>query len=655
MSEKFFITTPIYYVNDKPHIGHMYTTVLADVITRYRRMLGNEVYFLTGTDEHGQKIEKTAASLGKTPKILVDEVMLNFKNLWKNMGISYDHFVRTTDINHKIFIENSFQTLLSNNDIYKAFYKGLYSINDEAYVTESQLNDMKEQGIEQQLIELEEESYFFRLSAYENWLNDLYNKNPEFVQPSFRLNEVKQFVTPNGNRGHLQDLSISRTSINWGIPVPNDNKHVIYVWFDALLNYISACKNNFWPPTLQLVGKDILRFHAVYWPAFLMAIFKKNNDDLNGPLPEHVYNRLPKAILAHGWWMMSDSKVSKTKGNAVKSEQLLLFGNDAIRFFFMREMQLGLDRNFSFESFIDTLNSDLANGLGNLASRTTSMIKRYCQGKVPKAILFDSNDKEILYLGKNLIKTYIEKANANDFHGALNIVWAHLRKLDSYIVLSEPWKLSENQNNIHKMHTVLNQLYLSLRTASLLIAPIMPDMAQNLWTCLGLSGNVCSCNFKDFKYEITTDNLAITNIEPLFTRIDKKKAMIQISNEIKNESNAKIANSLPIKDVVNYDIFNSIDLKVGLVIEAEKVPKSNKLIKMLVDIGNEKRIILGGIGTVYTPEELLNRKVVVITNLTPRMLMGIMSHGMLLAASNSSSKPYLLSVPDEVNVGSIVR
>ncbi|MBL0209912.1 MAG: methionine--tRNA ligase [Holophagaceae bacterium] len=328
MSKPFYLTTPIYYVNDIPHIGHTYTTVLADVIARFHRMMGEDVAFLTGTDEHGQKVEKAAAARGITPKALADEVVANYTELWKRMDMTHFRFIRTTDADHRKVVQERFQQLLDSGDIYKSTYKGLYSVSDEAFVTEMQAKELQAQGLAHQLVELEEETYNFKLSKYEKPLLEYFAAHPEFVQPDFRFNEVKRFV-----EGGLQDLSISRTSIQWGIPVPGDGKHVVYVWFDALLNYLTGAPDGAWPPDLQLVGKDILRFHAVYWPAFLMAMGLE----------------LPKTILAHGWWLMGEDKMSKSKGNVVRPDTLLKFGNDALRFYFLRDMQIGHDRGFSFE------------------------------------------------------------------------------------------------------------------------------------------------------------------------------------------------------------------------------------------------------------------------------------------------------------------
>lgn len=657
MSKPFYVTTPIYYVNDKPHIGHTYTTVLADVLARHHRMMGEDVYFLTGTDEHGQKIEKTAAARGITPQQLADEVVPNFENLWKQMGLTNDHFVRTTHAQHKATVQERFRQLLGTGDIYKATYKGLYSVSDEAYVTETQAKELQAQGLAHQLVELEEESYFFRLSVYENWLIQLYEKHPGFVQPDFRLNEVRQFVAPDGQRGHLQDLSISRTSITWGIPVPGDERHVVYVWFDALLNYLSACREGFWPPTVQLVGKDILRFHAVYWPAFIMAMFRKPEDDLGGELPAHIRELLPKTILAHGWWLMGEDKMSKSKGNVVRPGDLLRFGNDGGRYFLLRDMQIGYDRSFSFEGFMERLNADLANGLGNLASRSISMIQRYRAGSVPVPSVLDETDRNVAEQGRKLAEDYLALAEKHAFSEALDRLWSYLRFLDGYIVKAEPWKIAKDEAKKDKLDTVLCQLYRSLRTTALLIAPVMPEMAQLLWASLGMPGQVADQRFADFQHEAPAPG-PVADPKPLFQRIDKEAVMNEMTEKAAESAAPGVELPLdvpPVKENIDYDTFAKTDLRVGLVLEAEEVPKSKKLIKMKVDLGFEQRTILGGIKEAYSPADLVGRKVVVVANLAPRALMGIESHGMLLAASDNASKPYLLSVPEDAKPGFLIK
>jgi len=664
VSKRFYVTTPIYYVNDKPHIGHAYTTVLADVLARHHRMMGEEVYFLTGTDEHGQKIEKAAAARGITPQQMADEVQPNFEKLWQRMDITHDHFVRTTHAQHKAVIQERFQQLLATGDIYKATYKGLYSVSDEAYVTEIQAKELQAQGLAHQLVELEEESYFFRLASYENWLLQLYERCPDFVQPDFRFNEVKQFVAPDGQRGNLQDLSISRTTITWGIPVPGDERHVVYVWFDALLNYLSACREGFWPATVHLVGKDILRFHSVYWPAFLMAMFRKPEDDLNGELPQRVIDQLPRSILAHGWWLMGEDKMSKSKGNIVRPEELLHFGNDAARFFLLRDMQIGYDRAFSFEAFMDRLNADLANGLGNLASRSISMLQRYRGGVVPtlEGKGLDDDDRFHGEALKALPGKYLAFAETHQFTKALGELWDYLRGLDGYIVKAEPWKLDKLRDDpraVEKIDVVLCQLYRGLRVTALLVAPVMPELAQLLWESLGLPGLVAEQRFADFDVLAPAPG-PVSDPKPLFARIDKDVAMTEI-DAIRAAAAPPASvveaplDAPPVKENIDYDTFAKTDLRVGLILEAEEVPKSKKLVKMKVDLGFEQRTILGGIKEAYAPADLVGRRVVVVANLAPRAMMGVESHGMLLCASDNNSKPYLIAPPEDAKPGFVVR
>ena len=378
---------------------------------------------------------------------------------------------------------------------------------------------------------------------------------------------MKQFVAPGGERGNLQDLSISRTSISWGIPVPGDDKHVVYVWFDALLNYLSACREGFWPPTVQLVGKDILRFHAIYWPAFLMAMFREKGDDLDGPLPARIREQLPHTILAHGWWLMGEDKMSKSKGNVVRPEELLRFGNDAARFFFMREMQVGLDRSFSFEGFMDRLNADLANGLGNLASRTLSMLQRYRQGVVPAAEVLDAQDQDVLAAGRAVGPAYLARAKANDFHGALDLLWVHLRQLDGYIVKAEPWKLAKDEGQKAKLDTVLCQLYRALRLTAVLVAPVMPDLAQQLWAALGMAGTVADQRFEAFQYEAPAA-APVAEPSPLFQRIDKEAVMQEETQTTEPAAAPAVQEEAPLdlpplKDEIEYDTFALMDLRVG--------------------------------------------------------------------------------------------
>ncbi len=638
MTKPFYLTTPIYYVNDRPHIGHVYTTVLADVVARFRRMLGEEVFFLTGTDEHGQKVEKAAAARGIAPKALADEVVRNYTEVFARMGFTHDRFIRTTDADHREVVQARFRQLLETGDITKATYKGLYSVSDEAFVTETQAKELQAQGLAHQLVELEEETYKFRLSAYQDRLLQHYAEHPDFVQPDFRFNEVKRFV-----EGGLQDLSISRTSITWGIPVPGDEQHVVYVWFDALLNYLTGAKGNAWPPDLQLVGKDILRFHAVYWPAFLMAMGLE----------------LPKTILAHGWWLMGADKMSKSKGNIVRPDTLLRFGNDAMRYFFMRDMQIGHDREFSFESLIDRLNADLANGLGNLASRSLSMLRRYRDGIVPEGPATDDDDRAALDQLKIAQNAFFEAARRHDFGAALDHLWVYLRWLDGYIVKAEPWKLAKDPVHAPKLDAVLANLYRALRATALMVAPVMPELGQALWEDLGLEGRAADRGFQGFE-PFAPAPAPVRDPRPLFARIDKEQELKAMEESIAPATqevspSAPALDVPPVKENIDYDTFAKTDLRVGLILEAEEVPKSKKLIKMKVDLGFEQRTILGGIKEAYAPADLVGKRVVVVANLAPRALMGIESHGMLLAASDNNSKPFLVAPPDDALPGFIVK
>lgn len=636
MPKPFYITTPIYYVNDRPHIGHIYTTVLADVAARFHRQLGEPVYFLTGTDEHGQKVEKAAAARGITPKALADEVVTNYFEVFKRMGFTHDRFIRTTDADHRAAVQARFKELLDKGDIYKAEYEGLYSVSDEAYVTETQAKELQAQGLAHQLITLKEECYFFRLSAYQDRLLAWYSDHPEFVQPDFRFNEVKRFV-----EGGLQDLSISRTTIKWGIPVPGDDAHVVYVWFDALLNYLSGSPEGGWPPDLQLVGKDILRFHAVYWPAFLMAM----------DLP------LPKTILAHGWWLMGESKMSKSLGNIVRPEQLLRFGVDAARFYLMRDMQVGHDRSFSYEGFMERLNADLANGLGNLAARSISMIRKYREGAipVPASPLPEPTPGE-----GHLIERFLAAGRANRFDEALEALWTVLRGMDGLIVQVQPWKIAKDEAQDPQakaqLDQLLEQLWQTLRVAAALVAPVMPELSQQLWEGLGLPGRAADQRLDQLQWRIPAPG-PVGDPGPLFARIDKEAEMQEMeSAAAKTEAPAAPALDVPaLREVVDYDTFARTDLRVGKVLEAERVPKSDKLIKMKVDLGFELRTIVGGIGKAYAPEALIGRQVVVVANLAPRKLMGIESHGMLLAASDNAGLPYLIAPPEDARPGFIVK
>jgi len=657
--KSFYVTTPIYYVNDRPHIGHTYTTVLADVLARHHRMLGEDVFFLTGTDEHGQKIEKTAASRGITPQQLVDEVAPNFEKLWRQMGLTMDHCVRTTHASHKATVQARFTELLGKGDIYKATYKGLYSVSDEAYVTEVQAKELQAQGLAHQLVELEEESYFFRLSAYENWLIQLYERYPEFLQPEFRLNEVKQFVSPKGERGNLQDLSISRTSISWGIPVPGDEKHVVYVWFDALLNYLSACKEGHWPPTVQLVGKDILRFHAIYWPAFLMA----------GGF------ELPKKIMAHGWILKDNAKMSKSRGNVVRPEPLRqVVGTDTMRYFLMREIPFGQDGSFSYDALVTRANSDLANGLGNLASRTLTMIRQYRGGVIPAS----QGITEIAAEARETVTGYRENFEKFQFHRALEQLWSLIGTVDRAIVQYQPWVLAKKKDGESqaRLDDILYTAAEVVRLAAALLAPVMPDSSAKIWRMLGMAGELSAVRLDTLDYGQLAGGQSIGEIEAVFPRIDAAKA-VERMHELDEQEVARLDALMgrttppaeapaaewkapegvqPLAPTITIDDFVKIDLRVARVLAAERVEGADKLLKLTIDVAEkEPRTLVAGIAKFYEPESLVGRKVVIVANLQPRKLRGIESNGMIVAASIEGGPAVLAGFHEDIPVGARLK
>jgi methionyl-tRNA synthetase len=663
MSRKFYITTPIYYVNAHPHIGHAYTTIACDTIARRQRLLGAETFFLTGTDEHGQKIERAAEAAGKTPQQYADEISGEFRQLWKRMGISNDDFIRTTEARHEKRVQEFFRTIRDNGYIYKGTYTGQYCVSDELYVDGAQPGDpCPTCGRITETVK--EENYFFKLSAFQEKLLELY-RNPEFIRPEARRNEVISFV-----RSGLRDQSISRSTFSWGISVPDDPKHVIYVWFDALANYVTAIGygsshagaqeafKKFWPADVQMIGKEIVRFHCVYWPAFLMA----------AGLP------MPKTIVAHGWLLFEESKMSKSRGNIVRTETILdVLGADALRYFLLREIVFGQDGSFSFDALVQRYNSDLANGLGNLASRTLTMINRYFKGEVPYPSHGASKtaaDAAIAETGRKTIREFGTLFHQFQFSRALESAWMLVAAVDKYIVENEPWALGEKQDedSRSRLATVLFTAAEALRIATALAYPVMPEATAKIWTQMGL-GDIKKLDLNELAWGQLPLGTKLGEVQPVFPRADKSaiERMQKMEEEQRSTPVAEAPAGTPAAPVpvaaavpaanekISIDDFAKIELRVGVVKVAERVPKADKLLRLEVDIGTEVRQVLAGIAEAYAPEALVGRKVVIVANLAPRKLRGMESNGMIVAASLEGGKPVLAGFLEDVPVGARLK
>jgi len=663
MTRKFYITTPIYYVNARPHIGHAYTTIACDTIARRHRLLGDDTFFLTGTDEHGQKIERAAEAAGKSPQQYADEISGEFRALWKRMGISNDDFIRTTEERHKKRLQELFRRIRDNGYIYKGTYTGQYCVSDELYVDGAQPGDPC--PICGRITEtVQEENYFFKLSAFQDKLLELY-ANPDFIRPETRRNEVISFV-----RSGLRDQSISRSTFSWGVPVPDDPKHVIYVWFDALANYITAIGygsshagaqeafKKYWPADVHMIGKEIVRFHCVYWPAFLLAAGLD----------------LPKAIVAHGWLLFEESKMSKSRGNIVRTETILdVLGADALRYFLLREVVFGQDGSFSFDALVQRYNSDLANGIGNLASRTLTMINRYFKGEVPypsHAVAKSSADDVVAETARKSIREFSAFFDQFQFSRALESAWNLIATVDKYIVENEPWSLGEKQDDESRarLATVLYTSAEALRIATALAHPVIPDATAKIWQQLGL-GDIKQLDLNKLSWGQLPLGTKLGEVSPVFPRADK--SAIERMQKMEDQQRpvaedvkapATLATSVtppaavPTNDgKITIDDFAKVDLRVGVVKVAERVPKSDKLLRLEVDIGTEVRQVLAGIAEAYAPETLVGRKVVIVANLAPRKMRGLESNGMIVAASLEGGKPVLASFLEDVPPGARLK
>ncbi len=680
--KKFYLTTPIYYANSRPHVGSAYTTIVCDVIARYKRMCGYDVAYLTGTDEHGVNIERAAEKAGISPAELVDRNQKIFVELWKLLGIQYTHFIRTTETRHARAVQNLIRRTLARDQglpaekrsIFKRRYEGRYCIYDNLYISDTpEPADCPNCGRPGELVS--EDNYFFRLSAYQDRLLELYAKNPQFVHPDFRFNEVKSFV-----EGGLKDLSISRKSIKWGIPWPDDPEHVFYVWYDALTSYMSGIgfvdgehdgpDFRYWPTDIHAMGKEIIRFHAVYWPAFLMA----------AGMP------LPKQIVAHGWLLFEQEKMSKSKGNVAYPEPIVkVLGNDALRYYLLREVVFGQDGNFSRDALITRYNADLANGLGNLASRVLTMIEKYCGGRIP--FMGESDETSTLaWVGlsekkKNVLEAY----NKFQFGAAIEEIWRLITEIDQVITNRKPWKLYEDPASHPLLHAILWAAAEGLRLVIVLSHPVIPDATQRIWEQLGQAGKLADVRIDQLQWGALNPGTRIGKPEAVFPRAEKKETMERIEameNEIRNPGAVAPAASsstptggatpagAPVGAVtgaaaaaapapgakITIDDFAKVELRVGVVKSAEKVQGADKLLKVMVDIGDEVRQVLAGIALAYAPEELVGRKVVVVTNLAPRKMRGQESNGMLLAASDGTDgKPVLVTFAEDIPAGAKVK
>jgi methionyl-tRNA synthetase len=662
MTQKFYITTPIYYVNARPHIGHAYTTIACDTIARRQRMMGFDTHFLTGTDEHGQKIERAAQAAGKTPQRLTDEVSSEFRALWDRMGLTYDDYLRTTSERHKRGVQALWRQIRDNGYIYKGRYTGQYCVFDELYVdVVGPGAPCPECGRPTETVE--EENYFFKLSAFEDKLLRLYNEQPEFIRPETRRNEVISFV-----RSGLRDLSISRSTFSWGIPVPDAPGHVVYVWLDALANYITALGygsddttkyEKYWPADVHMIGKEIVRFHCVYWPAFLMA----------AGLP------LPKGIVAHGWLLFEENKMSKSRGNIVRAETILdVLGADALRYFLLREVVFGQDGSFSFDALVQRYNADLANGLGNLASRTLTMITRYFRGEVPypSASAKTAADEAVAEVAHKTIAEFNRQFEQYQFSRALEAAWGLVAAADKYIVENEPWALGEKgEEGRARLATVLYTATEALRIVTALAHPAIPEATARIWAQLGL-GDIRRVPLAELKWGQMQLGVKVGQVEPVFPRADKSAIERMQKMEEQQRGTAAVAEVKPAAPAetapaapkavaavsdgkISIDDFAKVELRVGQVKVAEKVKGADKLLRLEVDLGTEVRQVVAGIAESYAPESLLGRKVVIVANLAPRKLRGLESNGMIVAASPEGGKAVLASFLEDVPVGTRLK
>ncbi|MBM0873511.1 methionine--tRNA ligase [Staphylococcus epidermidis] len=653
--DTFYITTPIYYPSGNLHIGHAYSTVAGDVIARYKRMQGYDVRYLTGTDEHGQKIQEKAQKAGKTELEYLDEMISGIKNLWSKLEISNDDFIRTTEERHKQVVEKVFERLLKQGDIYLGEYEGWYSVPDETYYTESQLVDLvyengkivggksPDSGHEVELVK--EESYFFNINKYTDRLLEFYDENPDFIQPPSRKNEmINNFIKPG-----LEDLAVSRTSFDWGVRVPSNPKHVVYVWIDALVNYISSLGylsddetlfNKYWPADIHLMAKEIVRFHSIIWPILLMAL----------DLP------LPKKVFAHGWILMKDGKMSKSKGNVVDPNVLIdRYGLDATRYYLMRELPFGSDGVFTPEAFVERTNYDLANDLGNLVNRTISMINKYFHGELPayqgpKHEL----DEKMEAMALETVKSFNDNMESLQFSVALSTVWKFISRTNKYIDETQPWVLAKDENQREMLGNVMAHLVENIRFATILLQPFLTHAPREIFKQLNINNPDLHQLDSLQQYGMLSEAITVTEKPtPIFPRLDTEAEIAYIKESMQPPKSIKQSDE-PGKEQIDIKDFDKVEIKAATIIDAENVKKSEKLLKIKVELDNEQRQIVSGIAKFYRPEDIIGKKVAVVTNLKPAKLMGQKSEGMILSAEKDGVLT-LISLPSAIPNGAVIK